>query len=83
MIRAPRLEIGENLPQRPARDRPVVGAFPQHQPRVTDRPAHDFVHEAVHRGARCPSVCDNTEKSMATAAPLTSWGKRPDLAQGA
>jgi hypothetical protein len=26
---------------------------------VADRAAHDFIYQAVHRGARCPSVGDN------------------------
>jgi hypothetical protein len=51
---------------------------------VADRPPHDFIYETVvHRSARCLSVGDNTEQVAANAAPLTSWGKRPDLAQGA
>ena len=84
MVRRSRREIGENLPQSQPRHRPVVRALPQHQPRVPDRPAHDFIYErVVHRGARCLSVGGNTEQAVANAAPLTSWGERPDLAQGA
>ena len=83
MVRRSRLEIGENLPQRPAHGRPVVGALPQHQPRVADRPAHDHIYEAVHRGARCLSIGDIPELGAAKAAPLTSRGERPDLAQDA
>ena len=80
---SPRLQIGENLAQRQTRDRPVVRASVQYQPRVSDRPAHDFIYETVvHRGARCLSVGENTEQAAANAAPFTSWTKRPELAQG-
>lgn len=67
MLRRSRLEIAQNLPQRQARHRPIVGALPQHELRVADRPAHDLINEAVHRGARCLSVGDNK--------PGTSNGK--------
>jgi hypothetical protein len=76
------LQIGQNLTQRLARDRPIVGVLPQHPPRVANRPTHDFIYEAVHRGARCLSVDDNLEQAAANAAPLTSSPKRPDLARG-
>lgn len=59
MVRGTRLQIGENLPQGQARHRPIVRALLQHEPRVADRPAHDLINEAVHRGARCLSVGDN------------------------
>jgi hypothetical protein len=72
MVRGPFLQIGENFPQGPACDGPIVSALPQHQPRVSDRPAHDFIYErVVHRGARCLSVGENTEQA-ANAAPFTS-----------
>ena len=58
MVRRTRLQIGENLPHRLAHDRPIKGALPQHQARMADRPAHDHIYEAVHRGARCLSVGD-------------------------
>ncbi len=63
------------------RQAPIVGALPQHQPRMADRPAHDRIYEAVHRSARCLSVGDIPESGAAKAAPLTSRGERPDLAQ--
>jgi hypothetical protein len=53
MVRRSRLQIGENLPQRLAHGRPIVGALPQHRPRMADRPAHGHIYEAVHRSARC------------------------------
>jgi len=84
MIWSARLQIGENLAQRQTCDRPIVRTLLQHQPRVAHRPAYDFIYETVvHRGARCLSVGENTERAAAKTAPLTSWGTRPDLAQGA
>jgi len=59
IVRRPRLEIAQNLAQGQARHWPIVSALPQHELRVADRPAHDLINEAVHRGARCPSVGDN------------------------
>jgi hypothetical protein len=45
----------------------------QHQPRVSHRPAHDFIYETVvHRGVRCLSVGENTEQAAANEAPFTS-----------
>jgi hypothetical protein len=81
MVRRSRLQIGENLPQRLAHGRPIVGALPQHQPRMADRPAHGHIYEAVHRGARCLSVGDIPDRGAANTAPLTSRGLCPDLAR--
>jgi hypothetical protein len=76
MVRGSLLQIGENLPQRHARNRPIVGALLQHQSGVADRPAHDFIYETVvHRGARCLSVGENTDEAAANAAPFTSWAQ--------
>lgn len=62
MVRRSRLQIGENLPQRLAHGRPIVGALPQHQPRMADRPAHGHIYEAVHRSAAAsPSATSPTE----------------------
>ena len=84
MIWSARLQVGENLAQRQTCDRPIVRTLLQHQPRVAHRPAYDFIYETVvHRGVRCLSVGENTEEAAAKTAPLTSWGKRPDMAQRA
>src|ERR1700691_4528640 len=71
MVRRSRLQIRENLPQRLAHGRPIVGALPQHRPRMADRPAHGHIYEASMRAACCLSVGDIPDRGAANTAPLT------------
>jgi hypothetical protein len=73
MVGGSRLQIGENLPQRPACDRPIVRALPQHQPRVADRPTHGFIYEGVHLGVRCLSVGGIWNKGGKGGAAYVMW----------
>jgi len=73
-----RLQIAQNFPQGAARHRPVVRALLQQDLRVADRPAHDLINDAVHRGARCLSVRDhNLKRTWQTRRRLRHGAKVP------
>jgi len=71
MIRSFLLQIGQNLAQCDARHGPIVRALLQHEPRVTDRPANDFVNKSVHRDGPLPLHRRQPDEAAANAAPLT------------
>ena len=81
IVRRSLLEVGENLRQGFARDRPLVDAFHRHLPRVPDGLTNDVSSRERFGAAHVPSVGCNPEGGRANAAPVTLVDIRLDLAQ--